>query len=302
MDFISQNANQSINMLHNYPPIEVHSSNGDLNVLQLTDLHVFFDSCECNSEIYADCKDSFEHCLSQALADPIECDLILVTGDLVNELNPRIYDGIFATLTATGIPFACIAGNHDVTDEVGKGLPFEQRSLIAHEPDHRLLNQHVIESEFWQILLIDSSVPGKIHGYLTAYNANWLSQQLSQNHKPSIICLHHHVMPMQSKWIDEHILLNFKEFWHIIDAFPHVQCILSGHTHQENMAQHNNVTAYTTPSTCYQFKTKSDDFTYDFEENPGYRWLTLKTDGTIQSWVNRVQVRSCMDVRISTAS
>lgn len=289
-------------MLHNYPPTKVPSSNRQLNVLQLTDLHLFSDTCECDGTTHTDCKDSFAYCLSQALSEPIDCDLILVTGDLVSELNPAIYDDIFATLAETGIPFACIAGNHDVTDEVGKGLPFEKRTLIAHEPDHRLLNQHVIESEFWQILLIDSSVPGKIHGYLTTDNANWLSQQLSQNKKPAIIALHHHVVPMKSKWIDKHILLNFEEFWQTIHSFAHIKCILSGHTHQENVTQHNHVTAYTTPSTCYQFKTNADEFTYDFDENPGYRWLTLKADGTIDSWINRIQVKSCMDVRIASAS
>ena len=62
--------------------------------------------------------------MQQALSDDVRCDLIIVTGDLVDEVESAVYDYIFATLQATNIPFVCIAGNHDVTDEVGKELPF----------------------------------------------------------------------------------------------------------------------------------------------------------------------------------
>ena len=135
--------------LTNYPPTHITSADEVINVLQLTDLHLYETLHQpINGERG---ERGFESLLSQALSDPIRCDLILLTGDLVSEVKTSIYDRIFERMAKTDRPFACIAGNHDVTDELDKDKPFYQRTLVAHAPDERLLNQHVIHTPSWQI-------------------------------------------------------------------------------------------------------------------------------------------------------
>lgn len=258
-----------------------------LNILQLTDLHLSADKHKTVAGI--NCYDGFNNALKQALAEPIECDLILLTGDLVNEIKPVIYDYIFDKLQATGIPFACIAGNHDVTDVHNPNTPFEQREFIACTPDHRLLNQHCIESEHWQLLLINSSVAGKVYGEIAQAEQDWLTQQLSNNDKPAIIVMHHHAIPMDSAWIDKHIIHNADEFWATIAPFnKQVKAVLSGHTHQASEQVYQGVINYTTPSTGYQFAPKQTDFDYDESATAGYRWLLLHPDGSLASQVRRL--------------
>ena len=276
-----------------YPACKISTPDGQINVLQITDLHLSTpetkgNESNCHLEFGSRCQHSFEAVLKQALNENIRCDLILVTGDLVSDIKPAIYDYIFTVLHKTEIPFACIAGNHDVTDELGQELPFTQRELVAQSADTRLLSRHMIETDNWQLLLIDSAIPGKVAGEITTTDIDWLCTQLSECDKPALIALHHHVMPMNSNWIDEHIADNAAMFWQRVKPFTNLHTIISGHTHQEKVRYQNGVTVYNTPSTCYQFKPHQKEFAYDDDARPGYRWLQLANNGQVASWVERL--------------
>ncbi|TXD96194.1 3',5'-cyclic-nucleotide phosphodiesterase [Psychrobacter frigidicola] len=280
--------------MQSYPARNVSTPDTQVNVLQISDLHLSALPDFSNNELGLDlsakhtCLQGFEACLQQALSENIRCDLILITGDLVHEIQPATYDYIFKVLSATQIPFACIAGNHDVTDELGQELPFFQRELVAQSADCRLLSRHVIDTEHWQLLLLDSAVPGQVGGEVTNTDIEWLCTQLSTCNKPALVALHHHVIPMNSDWIDKHIAVNADTFWQRMQAFAHLRVIISGHTHQEQVRHYYGVTVYTTPSTCYQFQPNEDDFAYDECARPGYRWLQLANNGQVASWVKRL--------------
>ena len=269
-----------------YPPTHIQTPDHTVNVLQLTDLHLYADT---NKTIAGrNCQKDFSDCLAQALSEDIRCDLILLTGDLVNEINPAIYERIFAQLSATNIAFACIAGNHDVTDERYPERAFEQRQLVAQTPDPRLLTHHCILAEDWQILLIDSSIPGEVSGQLPIHTQKWLTHQLSQNLAPTMVVLHHHLLPVHSQWIDAHMTKNATHIWQLLQSFTQIKVVVSGHVHQAFYAHYQGIDFYTTPSTCYQFKAGAKDFAMDKTVKPGYRWLQLGNNGYIESWVKRL--------------
>ncbi|ALF59617.1 metallophosphoesterase [Psychrobacter urativorans] len=275
--------------MRSYPPYNLSTPDKQLNVLQITDLHLsMHDICLNDVVATVNCRQRFEAVLQQALNEDIRCDLIVVTGDLVDEVQPAIYDYIFAVLDATNIPYACIAGNHDVTDETGRELPFFQRQLVAKSADPRLLSRHVIHTDDWQLLFLDSAIAGKVAGEITPTDIDWLCAQLSACDKPAFLALHHHVLPMHSDWIDEYIAKNAETFWQRMDDFSHLRVVISGHTHQEQAREHQGVTVYNTPSTCYQFKPYENDFAYDNHARPGYRWLQLANNGQVASWVKRL--------------
>ncbi len=272
-----------------YPACKIHTVDEQLNVLQITDMHLSsLSDVKDTDGTEASCRSLFEANLKQALAEDIRCDLILVTGDLVSKIDTATYDYIFEVLSSTEIPFACIAGNHDVTDESGYDLPFHQRQLLARPLDSRLLNQHVIETEYWQLLLLDTSVSGKILGRVADDDIDWLCAQLETSDKPTLLALHHHVMPMHSEWIDTHMVENADYFWQRIAPYSQLRVIISGHTHQEQVRHSNGVTVYSTPSTCYQFMPYEDNFSYDKQAHTGYRWLQLANNGSLASWVKRL--------------
>ena len=273
-------------MMSNYPPTCIQTPDNVINVLQLTDLHLYTDKNKTVSG--RNCQLTFEHCLTQALNEDIRCDLILLTGDLVNEIDSTIYERIFAQLATTNIAFACIAGNHDVTDELYADRPFPERQLVAQDPDPRLLTHHCIKTNDWQILLVDSSIPGKVKGKLPEQTKKWLTTQLTHDDSATMLVLHHHLMPVDSKWIDAHMAEGAEEIWHLLQQFTQVKAVVSGHVHQAFHTQYNGIDFYTTPSTCYQFKAKSDEFAIDESAKPGYRWLQLGNNGHIESWIKRL--------------
>jgi len=277
-----------------YPVSKISTPDKQVNVLQVTDLHLstpvdfMSDNDSSDHDKPAIYQHSFEKVLQQALSADMRCDLILVTGDLVNKVDPVIYDHIFKVLQATGVPFACIAGNHDVTDEIDSHLPFPQRTLVGRSTDPRLLSQHIIETDHWQLLLLDSSITGKVAGEVTPDDIDWLCKRLSACDKPALIALHHHVVPVNSAWIDNHMVENSERFWQYMAAFEHLKVIISGHIHQEQVRHRQDVTVYSTPSTCYQFMPNEDSFAYDNDALPGYRWLQLGNNGKVASWIERL--------------
>ena len=75
-----------------YPAYKITSPDKQVNVLQITDLHLSMPTIvtgntdKVNNVINdsspdTDCQRSFEAVLKQALAEDIRCDLIIVTGD-----------------------------------------------------------------------------------------------------------------------------------------------------------------------------------------------------------------------------
>ncbi|MEN6671010.1 metallophosphoesterase [Psychrobacter sp. B38] len=273
-----------------YPVNQIRTADEQINILQITDLHLSLPPAAINGDAskLTVCQRNFEAVLQQALNTDIRCDLIMVTGDLVSQVKTALYDYIFAVLQATGIPFVCIAGNHDVTEEDNSELPFMQRTLIAQPADPRLLSRHVIDTDHWQLLLLDSSITGKVAGEITPTDIDWLCERLSVCDKPTLIAVHHHVIPVDSAWIDSHKAENTEDFWQHMAAFEQLKVIISGHVHQEQVRYRQGVTVYSTPSTCYQFQPFEDDFAYAQNVRPGYRWLQLANNGKVASWVERL--------------
>ena len=81
-------------------------------------------------------------------------DFILATGDLVGD-EPEAYDRVREFLEPIGVPVYCLPGNHDFPARMAQtlrhGLVRWQRRVIAGG---------------WQIVLLDSSVPGTPNGHL----------------------------------------------------------------------------------------------------------------------------------------
>ncbi|MYD43161.1 MAG: hypothetical protein F4W90_04625 [Gammaproteobacteria bacterium] len=66
---------------------------------------------------------------------------------------------------------------------------------------------------------------------------------------------------------------------------------LSGHVHQAYDGQYERMKLMTTPSTCWQFKALTTQFAID-ELPPGWRWLALQADGSIETKVSRLDAKA----------
>ena len=62
-----------------------------------------------------------------------------------------------------------------------------------------------------------------------------------------MVCLHHHPVPMSSRWLDRVGLTNAAEFLHAIDAHRNVRAIVWGHVHQSYDGLRKGVRLLATP-------------------------------------------------------
>ncbi len=143
--------------------------------------------------------------------------------------------------------------------------------------------------------MLDSCVPGQAHGRISAAELARLDAALaSAGERHVLVSLHHHPVRMASRWLDSVGLQNADEFFAITDRYPQLRAIIWGHVHQSYDSRRKGVRLLAVPSTCAQFLPHSDQFAVD-PSPPGYRRLTLRGDGTIDTEVLRVELQAGTD-------
>ena len=212
---------------------------------------------------------SLEATLAHAQQHDWPPDAVLVTGDLVQD-DPAGYPHFRRLLAPLGLPVLCLPGNHDEPEAMRRELdcaPF----VVGGTVDLGL----------WRIVLLDSTMRRSAAGRLSAESLAALQSALAgapQQH--ALVCLHHHPVPMDSRWLDRVGLQNAGEFLDVIDRHPNVRGIVWGHVHQGYDALRKDVRLLATPSTCAQFMPHSEQFALD-RRPPAYRTLELRADGSI---------------------
>ena len=241
-----------------------------LKVLQLTDSHLYADPSRCLLGINT--LETFDQVLAQALHEQGVPDLLLATGDLVHDASDSGYKRLLGRLKLTGIPTYCLPGNHD--------LPKKMKQILNHENVHTLPS---VQAKGWSLIFLDSTIPGNESGNLDKDQLELL-QLLLEAHtdKHTLICMHHHPVPVGSRWMDTMVLKNPDRFFGLLADHPQVKAVLCGHIHQKFEGNHQGVRLIGSPSTCVQFVAGQDDFAIDACP-PGYRWLNLLPNGEIEN-------------------
>lgn len=244
-----------------------------LRVVQITDCHLGAQAGDCLLGL--DTDESLGDVLDMLVAHESSADLLLATGDISNRGASDSYTR-FLDLIADKLsqPVGWLAGNHD------------QASVMGAIERPNLSYQHV-DIANWRIILLDSSVPGAVHGELRPSEVKRLQALLSGTDKHTLVFVHHQPVPVGSEWMDQYIIRNAETLLSELEQHPQVKGLIWGHVHQEFSGAHGSIALYATPSTCIQFKPNEDDFALD-DVMPGYRWFDLHDDGRFDTGVTRI--------------
>jgi Icc protein len=248
-----------------------------LHVVQVTDTHL--KAQEGGTLLDLDTDFSLRHVIELVGANRSGIDLVLGTGDISDQGSAEAYVRANSYFQQLGAPVMWLAGNHDRADTMASILGTNGQLDSVAESDH------------WQLVLLNSQIPGEVGGRLGSNQLQFLEQCLAeaeQKGRHSLVCLHHQPLVMGSAWIDEQMIEDADAFLQIIDRFSSVRGVLWGHVHQQLDIQRNSVKFMSTPSSCIQFAPGSEDFKLD-STAPGYRWLELYPDGSIETGVERVE-------------
>ncbi len=255
-------------------------ANAAISIVQITDTHL---GAEPNTPLVGmDTEDSLGAVLDLVRRRSANLDLLLATGDLSDS---GALDAYFRLRTYTRD--LCehqfwLLGNHDHAETLRKS---------AEDNVNLLRNDIRIGS--WQILMLNSQIPGEVGGRLGPRQQAILEQGLEHAAEAglhTLVCLHHQPQPVGSAWIDAQAVRDADEMFETVARFKGVKGVLWGHVHQEVDYVCDGVRMLATPSTCIQFAKHSDDFKID-DVPPGYRALRLLPSGEIETVVHRVTDR-----------
>lgn len=242
-----------------------------LRLIQFTDTHLFGQPEACFRGIAT--YPSMQAAISHAGRRYPQRDGILLTGDLVQD-DPAGYQLVREAFKDSPVPVYCVPGNHDVPDAM--------RAVLRDQP-FQLCGS--VDIDPWSLVLLDTYRADSAGGRLGAAQFEALRETLAaMKDRHVMLCMHHHPMPMSSRWLDTVGLEDGPELLSLIREHRNVRAVLWGHVHQSLDLFDSGVRFMATPATCAQFLPRSDNFALD-RRPPGYRVLDLLPDGTITSEV-----------------
>ena len=245
------------------------------SILQITDMHIMPGPDETLLGI--DTEHYFHAILEHAFANNHHFDLIIVTGDLAQDPCPAGYERILNSLEAYNTPSICLPGNHD---------DYELMQQILNTSLVNCRKQTFLEN--WQLICLNSLIPDAPEGCLSNQELLFLEDCLSSKpDRHALIAVHHHCLKTNSAWMDTMMIENSLQLWAIINKYPQVKAITTGHIHQVMDISPASVRVLGTPSTCFQFKPESKTFSVETTA-PGYRLIKLYADGRIESGITRL--------------
>lgn len=246
-----------------------------IKFIHITDSHLFGN--EDRKLLGMNTQTSFSAVLNRIDEEQGEdFEFFLCTGDLSQDGTVESYRRLLSIMDAKNKPHYWIPGNHDDRDNMLK--------VVSEDKE---MNP-VIDLGDWQIVMLDSQVVGSVGGNLAQSQLDLLKNALmAEPEKHTLVTMHHHPIPMNCKWLDTQQIKNSQALIDIVDEYENLKVVLWGHVHQDFREMINGSEYICTPSTCVQFKPKSSDFDVD-REGPGYRYMTLNPDGTIETGVSRV--------------
>jgi Icc protein len=201
----------------------------------------------------------------------IKPDLLLASGDLSEDGDRAAYAALQHLFKSLGIPVLALPGNHDDAEQLAEtfpGSPVDSVEVTAHGP--------------WQIIRLNSSLPGKTEGRLSEKVLLELESLLAnQPQCPRLIAVHHQPIIVGSPWIDKYRLFDAQRFLQLIDQYPDIKAVVWGHIHQVFETDRNGTAMLGGPSSATNSLPGVQNFTAD-SSGPACRWLELLADGTIR--------------------
>lgn len=244
---------------------------GQLHLAQISDTHVRADD---NGAAAAQLKRALEQ------TREYRADLIVLTGDLVNDARADEYAVLAETIADPPAPLYLMPGNHD-----------DRALLRSAFPAHAYLPREgplsfVIDDFPVRIIMVDDIVPGETHGLLGREGADWLDEMLSNAPaKPTIVALHHPPFLTHDLLFDKIGLLDAGLFAAVIARHRQVARIICGHHHRTAIGQVAHAPAIVAPSTSWTYglaMEQGQDIAPRTAEQPGWM-LHVVADGNFVS-------------------
>jgi 3',5'-cyclic AMP phosphodiesterase CpdA len=196
-------------------------------IAQISDLHIKPPGTLAYGKV--DTAKALERCIASLNAFAPAPDFVVLSGDLVDTPTAGEYDHLKRLLKPLKLPFAGVPGNHDSRELMRAAFPEAAYAFASGA-----LNQRIEAGEL-DLLLLDSSVPGKPHGELDAATLHWLEAELSSTSRPALLFLHHPPFIAGIWHMDRQNLRNSDQLADIVRRHARVRLVATGHVHRATL-------------------------------------------------------------------
>lgn len=218
---------------------------------QISDLHV-----RPTGQLYYDIADS--NAMLDAAIDHLNAlrprpDLVLVSGDLVDEGRDAEYEALRPRLERCAVPYLVMPGNHDSREGVARAFA-DHAYLPQTGPMH-----YAIEDYPLRIVAFDTTVPGKHHGQADAAGLDWLDRTLAADTtRPVLLAMHHHPFFCGIPYLDLYRCNDGDALAAVVALHPHVERVVCGHVHRPILRRWGGTVLASCPSTTTQIALRLD--------------------------------------------
>ncbi len=181
-------------------------------------------------------------------------DLVVLTGDVVDEGDPAEYAMARELLDSLDLPWLAIPGNHDEREAFRRAFADH-----AHLPEIGPLHFVVEEAGPVRVIGLDVTVPGHHHGLMDEAAVSWLDATLARApNRPTLILMHQPPFQCGVPYLDAYLCREGERLAAIVERYPAVERIACGHVHRFMSLRFGGTLLCTAPSTATAITLKLD--------------------------------------------
>ena len=196
-------------------------------------------------------------------------DLILHTGDVVDDAAPASYRRAASILAAAGVHVEAVPGNHD--------NPAALAAALGEEPEV----VRTVDLPGWRLILVHSQLPGHDHGAVCGDTFDRLVEAIDGSDTATMLAMHH--PPISSCSDPGCQIADVGPLLDLIGQRPQVSLVVTGHLHLAGHDERNGVTFLRGPSTAIQLTHRHPLPANNRMVTPiGARVVQLFDDGTFE--------------------
>lgn len=175
-------------------------------------------------------------------------DIVLATGDLVEEGRVEEYERLRELLRPLSMPVYLIAGNHDNRGNLAR--VFGDHDYLPRDGG---FIQYTVEEWPVRLVALDTLIPGASQGRLCAERLAWLDARLSEaSARTTMVVMHHPPFVTGMAAMDGMGLEGVNALAQVIARHPQVERIVCGHLHRPIVRRFAGTVACTCPATAHQ--------------------------------------------------
>ena len=213
-------------------------------IAQLSDPHV-----RPEGVLYQGVVDSnamFAAAIAQVNALDPRPELVLLSGDLVDQGEPAEYAMLRLLLRALAVPALVIPGNHDEREAFRAA--FEDHAYL---PGAGAMNYAVGDRGPVRIVALDVTLPGLHHGAVDEQGARWLDATLAcEPDRPTIVMMHQPPFESGVSYLDDYLCRDGGRLSAVVSHHGQVERVVCGHVHRFMHMRFGGTMLCTAPSTA----------------------------------------------------